>query len=308
MEAEFEAMRVDSYYAWQVPLVVAYAEVYDESEGPRTLDSTYIFRPYDLDAATNPLAANPGRACELAVRVVARATTAAPTYFKPEEIRVPGEQVWRFKDGGMRANNPTLEGVREVRQRHGHQADFVISIGTCSRIKLLFEKTRANGVRDLLNDGWYAIRGLTDTRKVHQNASRDYAGVSPGYFRFDDEASPEWKHIKMDEWKGDRVNGPGSRTLGKIRQLIAAYLGGNNPMLDQRLEQCAEQLVRRRRLRQLAADEWERYALGSSFRCRYPDCVDQVPFNSRNQLTQHIQTHPAGMWCEERPWVYNSSV
>ncbi|KAJ8126253.1 hypothetical protein O1611_g7385 [Lasiodiplodia mahajangana] len=263
-------------------LVVAHVEVYGQSTGPsKVMDSAHIFRPYDLTAAGGPMARNPGYACELPVQVVARATTAAPTYFKPEEIKVPGGETWRFKDGGMRANNPTEEGKREVEYRAGKKPDFVVSIGTCSRNGPLFTgHPRGGGLRDTLNVVWDAIRRLTDPVRIHESMYNDYRKVIPGYFRFDDQTSDEWKDIKMDDWKGDRQNGPGSKTLNQIKALVNDYARDNEDIINR----CAEQLVRRRRLRALNEGMWER---------------------NRDDLKQHLKTHPVDVECfEEQRWAW----
>jgi len=63
---------------------------------------------------------------------VARATSAAPTYFEPLEWN--GKRHDGLVDGGVFANNPTLCGWAEARARFGDDAAiFVLSLGTGSR-------------------------------------------------------------------------------------------------------------------------------------------------------------------------------
>ncbi|HEY4153831.1 MAG TPA: patatin-like phospholipase family protein [Puia sp.] len=50
------------------------------------------------------------------VRDVARATAAAPTYFRPARISSLSGQIWSLIDGGVFANNPTLCAFAEARK------------------------------------------------------------------------------------------------------------------------------------------------------------------------------------------------
>ena len=50
------------------------------------------------------------------VRDVARATSAAPTYFSPAHIESMNRQIFSLVDGGMFANNPALCAYAEARK------------------------------------------------------------------------------------------------------------------------------------------------------------------------------------------------
>ena len=69
-------------------------------------------------------------AYDFPMRYVARATSAAPTYFEPLELTVtkpPGA----FVDGGVFANNPTMCGYVEAKELHPEADDvLVVSVGT----------------------------------------------------------------------------------------------------------------------------------------------------------------------------------
>src|SRR5262249_33636810 len=69
-------------------------------------------------------------AFDFEMRFVARATSAAPTYFEPEELtetRPHGGLV----DGGVFANNPALCGYVETKDLHpDHDDILVVSLGT----------------------------------------------------------------------------------------------------------------------------------------------------------------------------------
>jgi patatin-like phospholipase/acyl hydrolase len=65
------------------------------------------------------------------MRDVARATSAAPTYFSPASVQAKGFQTqWHLVDGGVCANNPAMIGYREAMRIHGHDDICLVSIGT----------------------------------------------------------------------------------------------------------------------------------------------------------------------------------
>src|SRR5579863_8397701 len=70
--------------------------------------------------------------CDFPMRMVARATSAAPTYFPPAKIDVQDATGYAaLVDGGVFANNPTLCAYAEARILHRNSNDFlVVSLGT----------------------------------------------------------------------------------------------------------------------------------------------------------------------------------
>jgi patatin-like phospholipase/acyl hydrolase len=93
--------------------------------------STHFFTSHD---AQN----DPG--CDYYVREVARATTAAPTYFEPARVTAMDGKTYPLIDGGVFANNPALCAFAEAEQILAKAADhpvsakhiFMLSIGTAS--------------------------------------------------------------------------------------------------------------------------------------------------------------------------------
>lgn len=69
---------------------------------------------------------------DFAVRDVARATAAAPTYFEPVEVASTRGPLGACVDGGLFANNPTMCAYAEAQEAFGHgAADMaVLSLGT----------------------------------------------------------------------------------------------------------------------------------------------------------------------------------
>jgi patatin-like phospholipase/acyl hydrolase len=69
---------------------------------------------------------------------IARATSAAPTYFPPATVVNRAGQSFTMIDGGIFANNPTMCAIVEARRLYGSGDCLIVSIGTGS------EPTRVN--------------------------------------------------------------------------------------------------------------------------------------------------------------------
>lgn len=64
---------------------------------------------------------------------VARATSAAPTYFAPARYQNLANQTYASVDGGMFANNPAMCALIEAFKRHGREEEYIlVSLGTGS--------------------------------------------------------------------------------------------------------------------------------------------------------------------------------
>jgi len=109
-------------YFGDVRLAQAYKEVlvaaYEiEKRGP------WFFKrrkALDLDEGFNPF-----------MREVARATSAAPTYFEPLQLKVGSLGNRAFIDGGVHSNNPAMCAYVEAIKIHPEEKDFlVVSLGT----------------------------------------------------------------------------------------------------------------------------------------------------------------------------------
>lgn len=65
------------------------------------------------------------------MKQVARATSAAPTYFEPTRIDLEGrEDYWALIDGGVYANNPSMCAYIEARTRWPESPILLVSLGT----------------------------------------------------------------------------------------------------------------------------------------------------------------------------------
>jgi uncharacterized protein len=84
-------------------------------------------------APAGPAAADESSADDL-MRVVARATSAAPTYFKPEDVMAapPGASPpdYVLVDGGTFANNPAMCAYAEARRNYPDADVLIVSLGT----------------------------------------------------------------------------------------------------------------------------------------------------------------------------------
>ncbi|KUL88036.1 hypothetical protein ZTR_03872 [Talaromyces verruculosus] len=245
-------------------------------------DKKHIFRSYghypDKETGNAPL--NPGPSCDASLWEVGHATMAAPTYFEKKKLRK-----WTFKNGGMRASNPTEDVVHEVRLLAPMQPPtVVVSIGTGTRHHT---STGNGGVANTFAPFTGLLAAIRDTEKVSRKVEKQL-GRGSSYFRFNDR-SAEWNWVLMDQWipgyEGERKQKPGQKTLEKMQCIVEKYLkdGGQEEM-----ERCAEQLVKLRRRRLFAdPDRWERFALVSTFHC--PSCPNVDTFTSRAGFERHIE-------------------
>ncbi len=242
---------------------------------------------------------NHGEAAKLPIWQVARATSAAPNYFPPIKIerssgRDPG--VIKFKDGGFGSNNPSDEAYHDVLYKHGGIGKNIgpfISIGTGIPPYELFAKKEGN-LNNTIANFKAASKLPSRTLKVHEImdglATRDQEEIFP-YYRFD--GGPRLGEVELDEWKSHkftRLTGkstqPGHKTLDKMYLATAAYLQRRDVQND--LTECANLLVKRRRLRTRNYSAWERYASASYYICVHNGC-EKVRIDTRQLFKEHLK-------------------
>ena len=220
---------------------------------------------------------------KLSLATVARATSAAPRYFKPTKVWTGGVNELRFKDGGFGSNNPSLEVYYDIIDHHGglerNMGPFV-SIGTGVSMFTLFSET-AGHLCDLKSNIQAALKTPTLTANTHRHMQkqsvRNNREVFP-YFRFN--GGPKLGSIKLDEWETRKQESNPERrpdkakatTLEKISNAMKVYL--NKREIDMSLRECARLLVQRRRLRARDEAAWERYAVCSYWVCDDEGCTD----------------------------------
>ena len=141
----------------------------DTRRAAPTESGAYLFRSYDHWGTPNKNGGhrniaerNPGPADNIPIWQVARATTAAPTYFDPIPI-----QNNTFGDGGLGSNNPVQDIFWEVATMHGNNSsvvNLIVSIGTGQADPV---KLHASGPKKILSY-FNATKALaTDSEKKH---------------------------------------------------------------------------------------------------------------------------------------------
>lgn len=238
-----------------------------------------------------------GDAAALPIWQVARATSAAPTYFPPIEILMgnqPGSV--SFKDGGFGSNNPSEVAYDDIIAKHGGKSQKMgpfLSIGTGIPPYELFPKKKGN-LNHAITNFKAALRLPSRTVGVHngmeKHANHNDEKCFP-YFRFD--GGERLGEIALDEWKGHRLTWltgkdkePGCTTLEKMYVATAAYLA--EPEVQQDLTECAKILVRRRHLRMRNSSEWDRYAAFSYYDCNVQGC-DRTRNNKADDFREHLR-------------------
>ncbi len=169
------------------------------------------------------------------VKDVARATSAAPTYFQPAHIQSLNDQLYTLVDGGMFANNPALCAYAEVRKLNFGSLNkptakdmIIVSLGTGAVKKSYhYDKFKSAGeiewlepVIDILMSGNsetvdYQLRQMYLTLDSSADQA-DYYRLEPGL----KEACSE-----MDIATADNIN--------KLFQAGLSYVRDNAKELDQ---------------------------------------------------------------------------
>jgi patatin-like phospholipase/acyl hydrolase len=151
------------------------------------------------------------------MRLVARATSAAPTYFEPVRIPVAGpEEYYALVDGGVYANNPGMCAYVEARSVFSDRDDFlVVSLGTGTLTRPLpYDEAKGWGlarwaqpILDVVFDG------VSDTVDYQlQQLCRKHEDVKR-YFRF---------QVRLDEGRDDMDDA--SKTNLRALRLLAEGL------------------------------------------------------------------------------------
>lgn len=160
------------------------------------VETPYVFRSYDNmhrneDLKKRLLDRNPGLADSNEIWKIARATSAAPTYFKPMKI---GSD--EYLDGGFGANNPCAEIYDEVlrmNNRAKHCVGIIVSVGTGKPPHGRFQGT---GLRRYIGYLNFAIKWPAESEETHIRMERLDL---PHYARFNVETA--LGSIKLDEWR-----------------------------------------------------------------------------------------------------------
>lgn len=174
-------------------------------------EKPYLFRTYknlhkSKDAEQRKLDRNHDMAHDIPIWQVARATSAAPTYFKPPII-----DGLEYVDGGFGANNPCVEIYEEVRRMNNNSrrcARTILSIGTGKNNEA--RRFKGTGFQRYLNYANFARKWASDSEQTHLAMLNAKSEVHFDYFRLNVEEGLDL--MKLDEW---RARGPVRTKIGE---------------------------------------------------------------------------------------------
>ena len=227
---------------------------------------------------------NPGPPSTYPIWQVARATSAAPPYFKPIKLEPDGNPLI---DGGLGANNPSNEAWHSIRQLHNNESDAVavlVSIGTGKGLKK--RRTDVKNLYQTMYGLFKTVRAMaTDTHAIHERIQSDMTGYGH-YYRLDVQKGLGDTDVPLDTCKGKM----GIDTLNLIRQRTEDYLEKEHAKTL--IRQSAERLVaiRKARSNYLDRDLWERFCHGLEYKCPVPDChASGERWKQRLLLQSHLE-------------------
>ena len=185
----------------------------------------YLFRTYkNLHISKEPkqrvLDRNPALAHDIPIWQVARATSAAPTYFKPVNI-----DNLEYLDGGFGStNNPSVEIWDEVRAMNNEAKDcanIFVSIGTGKNNKI----SRWTSGRALMPESRFinymnfAKKWASESETKHNDMLKLQRSYGFKYYRLN--VGTGIDEMKLDEWRarGKIRTGAGS-CVGRLRAQI----------------------------------------------------------------------------------------
>jgi uncharacterized protein len=167
------------------------------------------------------------------MREVARATSAAPTYFEPLPLEWGTHGKRAFIDGGVHSNNPAMCAYVEAMKIHPEEKDFlVVSLGTGEPTREMpYEEVKGWGLalwaQPILNvvfDGVsdtvdYQLRELLRSEGDDKRYYRFQTKLDPGMHDMDDASAPNIQSLKT---KAKEIISKDDADLGALcSQLVA---------------------------------------------------------------------------------------
>ncbi|KAL8680671.1 MAG: hypothetical protein Q9186_003156 [Xanthomendoza sp. 1 TL-2023] len=244
----------------------------NRSDLKNKVTAPYVFRSYEHTTrhTLRPFLypRNPDDPSEFDITQVARATSAAPSYFKSTRLFE-----YRYSDAAVNINNPSLEVYQEVSfLNKAHESiELLLSLGT-GNAKGSTTKAK-HALQRELND----ISDLVHHRIEDVSQLWDFS-----YYRLD--VQDGLQDVRLDEWK---PVSSGDTTRERIERATCQYLEATDTR--KKIRKCAATMVFARSLRAQTM-RWESYATGTRYRCPMPACKDQRRrFQNRNELMDHLQ-------------------
>ncbi len=160
------------------------------------------------------------------MKQVARATSAAPTYFEPVKIEAPGvSDYYPLVDGGVHSNNPAMCALAEAKVAFPDADDFLVaSLGTGEMTRpILYEQAKNWGlvgwVRPLIDVMFDGMINTVDYQLRQLLPDRE--GIKR-YYRF---------QARLDEKSGD-IDDTSHLTLRDLRLLAETVIRDKTSDLD----------------------------------------------------------------------------
>lgn len=243
---------------------------------------------------------NEGEASTLSIPEVARAATAAITYFEPLKVRKLYGEWTSFEDGGFGStNNPTVIGLQEVWGLRGRdKVGAVVSIGTARSDKAKRgEEQAAEKIQEAFRRH---VKSFTSPETGHEDMETHAKKEKIFYRRLNPTSNDHLLDIELDDWfprKAKKDRKPfgkpkmlysGEATLSQIEAQFKSFI--SETVNQDAIRICAEELVERRRARTKNASRWERYATGSAFRCHqaHVNHKCEETYNFRDAFERHL--------------------
>jgi patatin-like phospholipase/acyl hydrolase len=172
------------------------------------------------------------------MKKVARATTAAPTYFEPLKLETNDlTDYYALIDGGVVANNPGMSAYVEAKSIYKDATDFlVVSLGTGEMTaRLYYDKVKSWGLLEwaqpILNIVFDGSNDAVDYQlKELLSASED---GKPRYYRFQTSLSGDM---------GDRMDDASPENVTSLKRLAQEMIDKNSDDLERLCQQLTDSL------------------------------------------------------------------
>ncbi|KAI0161746.1 FabD/lysophospholipase-like protein [Hypoxylon sp. FL1284] len=258
----------------------------------------YIWRTYDhesdeleeaneidIDGIRLTGYVNPSPAHTAPIWQIARATSAAPTYFEPIQI---GDE--EHADGAAIENNPSLLAVKEIHRKHRRAPQLFLSIG-CGLVPRT-QGARRNGdkreevdtrgrfdwVRSVFTMTHRLGKYILDPERTKRGWEEECETIHvPHRCRLNVEG--ELSSVRLNEWL---PSDSGLETIRKIRRETEKYLERQD--IKDHISRMATILVDIRRERSRTV-RWESFALDAFYYCN--SCG--LRFSTRDDFKRHVK-------------------
>lgn len=255
-KAKYSAQDISQLYQHKGPLIFqrnfkSWLGVFDEkysSRGIETLLDEYfgeielksaltelLITSYDFQRKRQPFFFKSRRAQidpqrNFKMKFVARATSAAPTYFEPFKLITTPVEYHSLLDGGIFANNPAMCAFAEAMKFHPQADILMVSLGTGARtVEIVYEKAINWGLLEWVRPLIYLMMNGNNETVDYQLREIFSAREGSAYYRFqiDLPHDPDIQEL-------DNVSPANIRNLEKLaEQLIHNENNKLNEICDQ---------------------------------------------------------------------------